>query len=55
MATPPTQFGTEAQKQEYLVPAIQGKKIACLGITEPTPAPTSRASARAPSATATSG
>jgi citronellyl-CoA dehydrogenase len=36
MATPPIlQFGTEAQKQEYLVPAIQGQKIACLGITEP--------------------
>src|SRR6195952_4741395 len=36
MATPPIlQFGTEEQKQEYLVPAIQGQKIACLGITEP--------------------
>src|SRR3954463_14169473 len=36
MATPPIlQFGTEAQKQEYLVPAIRGEKIACLGITEP--------------------
>jgi alkylation response protein AidB-like acyl-CoA dehydrogenase len=36
MATPPIlRFGTEAQKQEYLVPAIKGRKIACLGITEP--------------------
>lgn len=36
MATPPVlEFGTEAQKQEYLVPAIKGTKIACLGITEP--------------------
>ncbi|MEW6553933.1 MAG: acyl-CoA dehydrogenase family protein [Actinomycetota bacterium] len=36
MATPPIlKFGTEEQKQAYLVPAIQGEKIACLGITEP--------------------
>ena len=36
MATPPIlQFGTEEQKQAYLVPAIQGEKISCLGITEP--------------------
>jgi alkylation response protein AidB-like acyl-CoA dehydrogenase len=36
MATPPIlQFGTESQKQRYLVPAIQGEKISCLGITEP--------------------
>src|SRR5919202_286948 len=36
MANPPIlQFGTEEQKQRYLVPAIQGQKIACLGITEP--------------------
>jgi alkylation response protein AidB-like acyl-CoA dehydrogenase len=36
MATPPVHvFGTEEQKQEYLVPAIRGEKIACLGITEP--------------------
>jgi len=36
MATPPIHlFGTEAQKQSYLVPAIRGEKIACLGITEP--------------------
>lgn len=36
MATPPLlRFGTEAQKQKYLVPAIRGEKIACLGITEP--------------------
>jgi len=36
MATPPIHlFGTEQQKQDYLVPAIKGQKIACLGITEP--------------------
>jgi alkylation response protein AidB-like acyl-CoA dehydrogenase len=36
MATPPIHlFGTEEQKQEYLVPSIKGEKISCLGITEP--------------------
>ena len=36
MATPPIlKFGTEEQKQRYLVPAIKGEKIAALGITEP--------------------
>ena len=36
MATPPVHlFGTEEQKQKYLVPAIRGEKISCLGITEP--------------------
>ncbi|MEA2448973.1 MAG: hypothetical protein QOG63_905, partial [Thermoleophilaceae bacterium] len=36
MANPPIlQFGTEEQKQRYIVPAIKGEKIACLGITEP--------------------
>ena len=36
MATPPIlKFGTEEQKQNYLVPAIKGTKVACLGITEP--------------------
>ena len=36
MATPPIlKFGTEEQKQRYLVPAIKGTKVACLGITEP--------------------
>ena len=36
MATPPILiFGTEEQKQRYLVPAIKGEKISCLGITEP--------------------
>ncbi|MBA3306958.1 MAG: acyl-CoA dehydrogenase family protein [Thermoleophilaceae bacterium] len=36
MATPPVfLFGTEDQKQRYLVPAIKGEKISCLGITEP--------------------
>jgi len=36
MATPPVHiFGTEEQKQRYLVPSIKGQKIASLGITEP--------------------
>jgi alkylation response protein AidB-like acyl-CoA dehydrogenase len=36
MATPPIlAFGTEEQKQAYLVPSIKGAKISCLGITEP--------------------
>jgi citronellyl-CoA dehydrogenase len=36
MATPPVlKFGTEEQKQRYLVPAINGQKVAALGITEP--------------------
>lgn len=36
MAVPPLyKFGTEDQKQRYLVPAIKGDKIFCLGITEP--------------------
>jgi alkylation response protein AidB-like acyl-CoA dehydrogenase len=36
MATPPVHlFGTEQQKQDYLVPSIKGAKISCLGITEP--------------------
>jgi alkylation response protein AidB-like acyl-CoA dehydrogenase len=36
MTMPPIlAFGTEAQKQEWLVPAIAGTKILCLGITEP--------------------
>ncbi len=36
MATPPVfLFGTEQQKQDYLVPSIQGRKISSLGITEP--------------------
>src|SRR5881227_2625126 len=36
MAMPPIlKFGTEEQKQRYLVPAIKGEKISCLGITEP--------------------
>jgi alkylation response protein AidB-like acyl-CoA dehydrogenase len=36
MATPPIHlFGTEEQKQAYLVPSIAGEKISCLGITEP--------------------
>ena len=36
MALPPIlAFGTEEQKQEWAAPAIAGKKILCLGITEP--------------------
>jgi alkylation response protein AidB-like acyl-CoA dehydrogenase len=36
IATPPVwKFGTEDQKQRYLVPAIRGEKIGALGITEP--------------------
>src|SRR4051794_624350 len=36
MAMPPILlFGTEEQKQEWVVPAIKGEKILCLGITEP--------------------
>src|SRR3989440_5836452 len=36
MAMPPIlAFGTEEQKQEWVVPAIAGKEILCLGITEP--------------------
>ncbi len=36
MTMPPIlAFGTEEQKQEWLVPAIAGTKILCLGITEP--------------------
>jgi citronellyl-CoA dehydrogenase len=36
MVLPPIEMlGTEEQKQQYLVPGIQGKRIGCLGITEP--------------------
>ena len=36
MTMPPIlAFGTEEHKQEWLVPAIAGTKILCLGITEP--------------------
>ena len=36
MAMPPLlAFGTEEQKQQWVVPAIKGEKILCLGITEP--------------------
>jgi alkylation response protein AidB-like acyl-CoA dehydrogenase len=36
MAMPPIHlFGTEEQKQQWLVPAIKGQAILCLGITEP--------------------
>jgi len=36
MVLPPVEhFGTDEQKERYLRPGIEGKKIACLGITEP--------------------
>jgi citronellyl-CoA dehydrogenase len=36
MAMPPIlKFGTEEQKQQWVVPAVKGEKILCLGITEP--------------------
>ncbi len=36
IATPPIwKFGTDDQKQRYLVPAINGERIGALGITEP--------------------
>ena len=36
IATPPIwKFGTDSQKQDYLIPAIRGEKIGALGITEP--------------------
>jgi alkylation response protein AidB-like acyl-CoA dehydrogenase len=36
MAMPPIlAFGTEEQKKEWAAPAIAGKKILCIGITEP--------------------
>jgi acyl-CoA dehydrogenase len=36
IATPPVwKFGTDEQKQRFLVPAIRGERIAALGITEP--------------------
>jgi acyl-CoA dehydrogenase len=36
IATPPVwKFGSEEQKQRWLVPAIKGEKIGALGITEP--------------------
>jgi alkylation response protein AidB-like acyl-CoA dehydrogenase len=36
MAMPPIlAFGTEEQKQQWVVPAIRGEKILCLGISEP--------------------
>ncbi|MDA8192407.1 MAG: acyl-CoA dehydrogenase family protein [Thermaerobacter sp.] len=36
MATPPIwRFGTAEQIARYLIPALKGEKLACLGITEP--------------------
>jgi len=36
MAVPPIfKFGTEEQRKRYLVPALAGEKIFCLGISEP--------------------
>ena len=57
IATPPIfKFGTEDQKQRYLVPAIAGEKIAALAITEPDAgSDVAVASARAPSASTAAG
>ena len=56
MATPPIlAFGTEEQKQAYLVPSIRARRSPASGSPSPTPARTSPASRRAPCATATSG
>src|SRR3954463_652989 len=55
MAMPPIlAFGTEEQKQEWVVPAIKGEKILCLGITEPDAGSTSPVSRRGRSGTGTS-
>jgi alkylation response protein AidB-like acyl-CoA dehydrogenase len=36
MATPPIlEFGTPAQRRDYLVPALAGEKVAAIGISEP--------------------
>jgi citronellyl-CoA dehydrogenase len=36
MALPPVlKFGTEEQRRRYVTPALEGRKIFCLGITEP--------------------
>jgi alkylation response protein AidB-like acyl-CoA dehydrogenase len=32
---PILRFGTEAQKQDYLVPALRGEKLGCFGLSEP--------------------
>ena len=56
MATPPIlQFGTEEQKQGYLVPRSVARRSPASGSPNPTPARTWPRSVRAPSATATSG
>ena len=49
IALPPIfNFGTDEQKQRWLVPGIAGEKIGALGITEPGAAPTSPASPPSP-------
>ena len=54
MATPIIgELGTKEQKEEFLVPAIRGEKIAALGVSEPDAAPTSRDPHHRASATAT--
>ena len=36
MSTPAlTNFGTDEQKKEFLVPAIKGDVVTCVGISEP--------------------
>ena len=32
---PLLRFGTDAQKREYLVPALRGEKLGCWGLSEP--------------------
>src|SRR4029077_4353329 len=32
---PLLRFGTEAQKREFLVPALRGEKLGCFGLSEP--------------------
>ena len=34
-ANPIWQFGTEAQKEKYLTPLVEGKKLGAFGLTEP--------------------
>jgi alkylation response protein AidB-like acyl-CoA dehydrogenase len=48
-------FGSDAQKQQYLVPLATGKKLAAWGLTEPARAAMRRPCARPPSRTVTAG
>src|SRR4051794_19869168 len=56
IATPPlASFGTEAQRERWLAPAVRGEKTRRSRSRSPTPAPTSPPSARAPSASTAAG